>query len=567
MDLQTTQAQKDAASGAMQAWMKANLEPKLGMKDSITETRAVDLFRDTKTGQWNAQIDQVYKGIKVRGGHLDVHGYVDGNTVTNTHWAGEYLNNPEVDINPKINPQKAIEIATKMLKDQLKNKGGEVANDDPNGKDKPNKSLMVDSGNTSATANLEIHKGDGPGKRKLTYHVAVSGKAKDGPVQLHAWVDQDGNILEAYDNTQTACYDGLGATLYQGYQGVYFGSSYGFGYFKVYPAYGGYVLNDNCLRWGTYDNYNGSTTYQAFNSGILFGNLATSNRESSNADVAASSQQTYSFEYWVLGRNGPNGSNGPGLYGSVDGLGSLVSARNHVGVNYVNAFWDGGATNFGDGDGVNSGPLTSLDVVAHEWQHAVTQFTANLVYSNESGAINESFSDIMGSMAERYWYGETSTGACGRNTWKMGELVWTPGNGNCDALRYLYAPWLAGNPWYYPSRYTGTADNGGVHSNSGISNYAFYIISKGGCGTFCIGPYGGGIGADASTWIFWRAERVYMGPYDGFAELRQKTLWAAADGYGYNSAPWQQVRNAWDAVGVPHMCTWWFFGSCLAYGD
>ena len=564
IEVQTSAAQNAAATNLMMGWMAQNLAGTMGMKDPMHEFSAADIFKD-RSDQWNVHLMQMYKGIPVRGGHLEIN--LQEGASDASHWSGNYMLNPEVDTNPTLSQDAAVKAATKMLKQMLKQKGGEMDAADKEKGAHPNKSLLVDSGDSVASAALEIHPGDGPGKRKLTYHVVVSGHTKaQGDVQLHAWVDQAGNIVEAYDNIQPVCNDALGETLYEGYQGYYFGY-YGFGYFKAAPSGGGYVLNDNCTRWGTFDNYGGSSTYQAYSPSVLFGNLATSNRNSSNSDVHVSSQQTYSFEYYVLGRNGPNGSGGPGYYGSVDGLGTLVSARNHIGVNYVNAYWDGGATNFGDGDGVTSGPLASLDIVGHEWHHAVTQFTANLVYSNESGAINESLSDIMGAMAEKYWYGETSTSTCGRNTWKMGELAWTPGNGTCDALRYLYAPWLGNQPWNYQGRQIGGGDNGGVHTNSGISNYAFYMIAKGGCGYFCVGPYSGGIGADPARYIFWRAERVYMSPYDGFAELRQKTIWAAGDGYGYGGSVWQQVRNAWDAVGAPKMCTFYFFGSCLAYGD
>src|SRR5207302_7631317 len=115
----------------------------------------------------------------------------------------------------------------------------------------------------------------------------------------------------------------------------------------------------------------------------------------------------------------------------------------------------GGLTHFGDGDGSLSGPLTSLDIVGHEWQHGVTAYTAGLNYINESGAVNESYSDIMGAMTERYWRGESGNylndncnlaGHC--NTWKVGEEAWTP-NTPGDALRYLDEPWRGGQPWAY----------------------------------------------------------------------------------------------------------------------
>ncbi|PYY01006.1 MAG: hypothetical protein DMG64_15720 [Acidobacteria bacterium] len=574
-EVATTAQENAAAKNVIMGWMVKNLGSKMAMKDPMQEFAMTSLFKDN-TNQWNSQLTQMFNGIPVRRGHLQIN-VVEG-AADASHWSGQYLNDPEVDTTPALSQQKAIEIAKKKLKQMLKQKGGEIEDsaDVDNGaatagnSNRPDSSLLVDSGKLPvATAALEIHPGDGRGKRKLTYHVVVRGHSAQGEVQLHAWVDQNGNIVEAYDNDQAVCVDGLGATLYQGYQGLFSGFFYGFGsYFKMFPAFGGYVLNDTCTRWGTFDNYNTvSSTYQAFSPSVIFGNLATSDRESTNADVALASRQTYTFEFYVLGRNGPDSFGGPGYYGSVDGLGPLVSARNHVMTNWVNARWDGSATNFGDGDNVTSGPLTSLDIVAHEWQHAVTQYTANLVYADESGAVNESFSDIMGAMTERYWYGETPYYVCGLNTWKMGELAWTPGNGNCDALRYFYSPESGNQPRFYQNRQIGGLDNGGVHTNSGISNYAFYIISKGGCGYFCMTAYPSGIGASAATNIFWRAERVYMGPFDGFAELRQKTIWAAGDNYGRGSLVWAQVRDAWDAVGVPKMCTFNFFGLCLSYGD
>jgi thermolysin len=154
--------------------------------------------------------------------------------------------------------------------------------------------------------------------------------------------------------------------------------------------------------------------------------------------------------------------------------------------------------------------------------------------------LNEAFSDIFGAMTERYWKGESA------NTWKIGEGSYTPGTAG-DALRYMNAPWQGGQPWNYQSRYTGSGDNGGVHINSGIANYAFYILSKGGCGYSCIS----GIGADAATRIFYRALRYYMIPTDGFYWARYCTLWAAGDLYGYGSFQYNQVWNAWNAVGAP----------------
>ncbi len=174
------------------------------------------------------------------------------------------------------------------------------------------------------------------------------------------------------------------------------GPGYGIGYFNVdyWPAAFAWVLNDNSLRVGTYDMYGStSATYQASVSGCCgpyFGNYSFSNRNSTNADAHLSTIETYSFMYWVLGRNFVDGGGGPRVYYSVDGLGPLISARNHYGVSYNNAFWDGQKINLGDGDGVTFSPLTTLDIIGHEWHHGVTQYTAGLNYSVPVGSAERS---------------------------------------------------------------------------------------------------------------------------------------------------------------------------------
>ena len=129
---------------------------------------------------------------------------------------------------------------------------------------------------------------------------------------------------------------------------------------------------------------------------------------------------------------------------------------------------------YGDGDGVTFIPLSQdADVVAHELTHGVTERTSNLIYQNESGALNEAWSDIFGAMVDR------QEGATGADIWLLGEDIYTPGTPG-DALRNMADPAVFGDRDYYPDRYTGTADHGGVHSNSGIANLAFKLLVTGG---------------------------------------------------------------------------------------
>src|SRR5207248_565890 len=136
----------------------------------------------------------------------------------------------------------------------------------------------------------------------------------------------------------------------------------------------------------------------------------------------------------------------------------------------------------------------------------------NLTYSNESGAINEAMSDIHGEVIESWQRGNGDVAAgVTSDTWKVGEVIWTP-NTPGDALRYMNNPTQDGSSAdYYPERYTGTSDNGGVHSNSGIANLAFYLLSQGGTHprskTTVQVP---GIGIAKAAQIFYRANTHYL---------------------------------------------------------
>ena len=438
-----------------------------------------------------------------------------------------------------------MEIVKKMVKEaigkQHQKKGKEHKGDK---QDKPDKKNAVDQIAGSGTATLEIHPGDGPGNRWLTYHVSWTDNSGPDPIQMQAWVNQDGQIVESYNNVQTANLDGQGRTLYQGTQGLGFGVNY----FKVDFA-GAYVLNDENLRIGTYQQI-GSTIYQCASGNPFFGNYALSDGNTASADVHFGTVQTFSFMYYVLGRNWVNGAGGPRKYGAVDGLGTLITAINHVGVNYNNAYWDGEKINIGDGDGSYFRSLSSLDVIGHEWFHGVTQFNGRggLNYVGESGAANESFSDIFGCMVERYWKGEP--GGIFGTTWQVGEGCFTPATGG-DALRYMYRPTFDGSSRdYYPARYIGTGDNGGVHINSGIQNNAFWLLATGGSHRLT-GPMSGGIGADAATKIFYKYLTTYALPTDDLHYVRAYTQYAAGVLYGFGSYNYNRTVEAWSKVGVP----------------
>jgi thermolysin len=180
-----------------------------------------------------------------------------------------------------------------------------------------------------------------------------------------------------------------------------------------------------------------------------------------------------------------------------------------------------------------------LDVVAHELTHGVTDYSSALIYRNESGALNEAFSDIMGTAVEFYQQPDKAD-------YLLGEDVVTPGG-----IRSMQNPAAYGDPDHYSVRYTGSQDNGGVHINSGIANHAFYLAIEG--GRHRLGGTVQGVGAANRLQIervFYRAFTSFLTPSATFSQARAATVQAAGELYGVGSAVETAVVQAWNAVGV-----------------
>lgn len=251
------------------------------------------------------------------------------------------------------------------------------------------------------------------------------------------------------------------------------------------------------------------------------------------------------YDYWLheQGRNSYNNSGAP--------LNSYV----HYSINYNNAFWNGTQMVYGDGSGLPSGflPLTALDVCAHEIGHGVCEYTANLAYNKESGAMNEGFSDIWAAIIEDYG-NPHETDAKAKNMWKIGEEI------RATPLRHMDTP----NKRFQPDTYGGTFwvsvtgctptsanDYCGVHTNSGVLNYWFYLLCQGGSGTndisnaFSVTGVGTAKGAD----IAYQTE-LMLTSASNFANCRAASISAAQTLYGSCSPEVEAVTRAWYAVGV-----------------
>ena len=207
-----------------------------------------------------------------------------------------------------------------------------------------------------------------------------------------------------------------------------------------------------------------------------------------------------------------------------------------------------GYTIYGDGDGIVFDYLGGgLDVVAHEVTHGVTDFTSRLEYRNESGALNEAFSDIMAASVEFYF--QPAGAGRQRGDWLIGEDVMRAFPG---FIRSMQNPQLGGDPDHYSLRFQGSADNGGVHINAGIVTHAFFLAVAGGTNRVS-GITVPGIGMnniERMEKIFYRAFAFMLGLRSQFRDARQATLQAAIDLYGAASPEHSSLDAAWNAVGV-----------------
>jgi thermolysin len=226
-----------------------------------------------------------------------------------------------------------------------------------------------------------------------------------------------------------------------------------------------------------------------------------------------------------------------------------------IGTYYINAFYAGfGILVYGEGlpagvtlvDGSTVDFLAGgIDVVAHELTHGVTEFSSNLIYQNESGALNESFSDMMGTSVEFFFQ---PVGSAQRQAdYLLAEDVWRP-----SGLRSMSNPLSLGDPDHYSRRFTGTEDNGGVHINCGISNQAFYLAIEGGANrTSGLAVTGvGGANREQIEKVFYRAFTQMLPANANFSTARAATIQSARDLYGAGGAVERAVIQAWTAVGV-----------------
>ncbi len=278
--------------------------------------------------------------------------------------------------------------------------------------------------------------------------------------------------------------------------------------------------------------------YSANNGTSLPGTLKRSEGQGANADVdvnAAYDGTGATYEAYKAFWNRD----------SYNNAGAQLTSSVHYSTNYCNAFWNGTQMVYGDGNvSQNCLPLArAQDVTAHELTHAVTENESGLIYSGESGGLNEAMSDIFGAFTEAYVDGgKTGTLTVSSDTWKIGEDILPP------ALRYMNDPAADGASKDYWVSGVGNVD---VHYSSGIANLAFYLLSQGGThprGKSAINVTG--VGMTKAIRIFYEANVNILTSSANFLAAGNATVQAAAN-LGYTVAEQTSVANAWQAVGVP----------------
>jgi bacillolysin len=508
------------------------LQRKLARKGiAPNDVKAKRVFEDKdKTERVHTHVQQTLHGVPVFGGEAIVH--LD--TVTEAE-AEPTTDDLISDINVSTDPALTADFAIETAKAHYKAEKGcdDCLTDVPK-------------------ADLWVLRHDG--MDHLVYRVQLS--RLDGTENTSEpvyFIDaHTGALVWSYENLQTQAAVGSGASLYSGTQAI-----------NTFKSGTSYYMEDVSRGLGTFDNRNTARINTTFGTITSFGstyrfsdadNLWNTTAQRAGVDAHYGAAKVYDYFLNVHGRNGIDGAGGPRTIVSINGSTALISSNVHFGSRFNNAFWTDSKNQmyYGDGDGSQFASLVSLDICGHEMTHGITSRTAGLTYSGESGALNESWSDVFGAMVELYAEGVETT-----NTWRIGEDVYTPATAG-DALRYMDTPHSAVNygytanddPDYYSERYTGTGDSGGVHINSGIPNHVFYLVAKGGAHAHIAGPIVTGIGANAAARIWYKALTTYMTSSTNFAGARAATLNAATSLYGAGSVEYNAVADAWTACGV-----------------
>lgn len=469
-------------------WLKTQVLRSQSGMDVRYYRKAID-----KIGYEHLRYQQVYRGVPVEYSMYIVH-TKDGKIVSAN---GEAYTNIQLDVTPSLSVAVAQQRAYKAFPAQRYLTS-------PNDAQPELVVLPLKEGQYSLAYKIDVYTEE-PLSRQWVYVHAQTGTVIRSINRLETFNVQ-ATAGTQYSGTQTITTDSLSATSYR---------------LRETGRGAGAAIETYNLNHGS--NY-GTATDFTHNSKVW-----PSSYDNAALDAHYGAEKTYDHYYNKYGHN------------SLDNAGMTMKSYVHYSSNYVNAYWNGSVMTYGDGDGVSYLPLTSLEIVGHEMTHGVTEFSAALIYSGESGALNESFSDLMGNTI-RF---ETDSTA----TWLVGDQIVVPG-GSGSPFRNMANP----NDYQCADTYGGLFFNNGdvVHYDSGIQNFWYYLLTEGGTGVNDNGDAYTvlGIGLNDANAIAYRNLTVYLTPSSTFADARAGAIQAAIDLFGSCSNQVIQTTNAWYAVGV-----------------
>jgi Zn-dependent metalloprotease len=447
--------------------------------------------KSDKKGFTHVKFQLQYKGIPVETAVYSVHS--KGGRVYSAN--GEYTIGQSIEVTPQIDEQKAFEIALKYVNA------------------KQYKSVIDNKRDKGKLVILPVKN-----SYVLCYKFDIY--ALNPLSRQYIFVNANtGAVVKTFNRIQNSDTVGSAVTRYNGTVNIttdYTGSTY--------------RLRET-IRGGGIETYdlNQSTDYSSAVDFTDADNVwnTTTNYDNAAYDAHYATEATYDYYFNEFGRRSYN-----------DADGKLLSYV-HYDYNYVNAFWDGSCMTYGDGDGVEYYPLTPIEVVAHELTHGVTEYSAGLIYESESGALNESFSDIFGVVVDFYKNPATAN-------YQMGDAM-SPTH---TPFRSMSNPNEYGCPDTYQGDYWDPSEE--VHTNSGVMNFWFYLLSEGGSDINDNGDSYSvtGIGREKAAQIAYRNLTVYLTPSSGYEDARLYSIQSAIDLFGDCSAEVVAVTNAWHAVGV-----------------
>ena len=465
---------------------------------------------DHVAGMLHRRYAQYYKGIEVSGGQIIQH--FKGSKLAST--TGVYYEAIDIDTTPFLDANSAIQVFRIHL----------ARPEEPKRPDSSKLPMypVTDRGDSSKLIIYPVTDQD--------YHLAYQVIVNNGyQYSMTGILDaKTGEIIREYSNIQTQDLTiGVGAGIHG--QQFKLPTTYQNGLYWLADESEARPVNQYTVDWSTSD-----VASDVDNDWVHDGALV---------NVHAYLGLSYDYYYSVFGRHGIDDAN-------LD----LISVVHYDG-GYDNAFWSDGVMVFCDPGPQNWQTAAALDVISHEYSHGITQYTSDLIYSLQSGALNETFSDIMGTAVEQYW--QDPGQGFDRSDWVVGEDTYSSYGSNnyvrnlADPNALTFAP---GAPYpchlsqFYVLPNTEEEDWGGVHINCTIYSHAYYLLSQGGTNRIS-GLSVSGIGIDRATKIFYRAWTYYLVPSSDFLYAANALLQSAYDLYGSSSNEFAQTINAMEAIG------------------